>query len=757
MLKEIYSELYNNQKICTEKDNNNSNMRSRLASWSLYSTIVMVTAFLSAKVSGTRIKERVYHDIDTNEISACFRRLNGTTSIGCTSARGGNVGVLIYLDTMADIDKLSDVRFSPYIVLVNPAIFSSSLMTHLESTSQVTGVVLPSVSGGRWEGKVPPEGYSDDSLCPNSETSTSDKCNTENPWNIPGSGLMWKSYQFPIFYIQNTTTTDNLYTCYQAYNTLTTGMAWPLCSVQLSSNMHASRDSETCVRRSNMMNNLTPQKFCDPLNDVTLHYFVSSRNRTLENGDITETPPASVLAVTARLDTLNMFDKAELGFDSPTTGIVTLLAAAKMVSQKMATLSYRDGVSNIMFLLINGEAFENTGSSRLVYDMEHGDFPRALNFENTGTLANGTQAQATLNLTNIRSLIELGQLSNRFSNNLYMHTVNNPAGEVGQFEKFSRLNNLTTKQSKRTELPPSSAQTFLTSTPSLHTVFLSNFDTTYSNPVYHSVYDTALYHGYNHTLGPTQDIVSHLSKVAVVVAQTVTSLATDQEMEFTTDEVSDLINDLLHCYSVSANCSMFHEANSNIAGFSFPNHPFPQYVGVNPSPHTVFTKQVLQLLTGEKITREGKTDEVRKTPTEESEDVAAQKAACLANNSGQNIFTYIFLVGEGCYNGSSVICGSCYRTTVGQTQAGSPAFLEGVLDSYDWASGKYPTWTESVWKEISGRSFLQGDPTHDQLVLGIGVGVFLASLLCVWWVEKNAVLLFPQGGCEYRIGANIAT
>jgi len=730
-----------------------------MKSWmdTLSLSIVTVTVFLSAKVSGTRIKDRVYHDIDTKEISACFRRLNGTTSIGCTSHRSGNVGVLMYLDTLADIDKLRDVTFSPYIVLVNPEIFSSSLMTELESTGHVTGVVLPSVTGGRWEGKVPPAGYSDDSLCPNSETSTSDECNTENPWNKPGSGLMWKSFKFPIFYLHNTTTTDNLYTCYLAHNNLATGMTWPLCSVQLSSNMHATRDSETCVRRSNMMNNLTPQKFCDPLNDVSLHYFVSSRNRTLENGDVTNTPPASVIAVTARLDTLNMFDQAEIGFDSPSTGIVALLATAKMVSQKMSTLSYRDGVSNIMFLLINGEAFENTGSSRLVYDMEQGDFPQALDLENTDTLANGTQA--TLNLTNIRSLIELGQLSNKFSNNLYMHTVNNPAGEVGQLEKFSRLNNLTTKISTRSDLPPSSAQTFLTSTPSLHTVFLSNFDTTYSNPVYHSVYDTALYHGYNHTQGPTQEIVTQLSKVAVVVAQTVISLATDKEVELNTEEVSDLINDLLQCYTVTANCSMFHEANSNVAGFSFPNHPFPQYVGVNPSPHTVFTKQVLQLLTGEKITsEEQKEGKGKKSPDEEeSEDVAAQKAACLANNSGQNVYSYTFLVGEGCYNGSRVTCGSCYKTTVGQTQAGSPAFLEGVVDTYDWASGKYPTWTESIWKEISGRSFLQGDPRHEQVVLGVGIGVFLVSLLSVWWVEKNAVLLFPQSGCEYRLGANIAT
>lgn len=250
-------------------------------------------------------------------------------------------------------------------------------------------------------------------------------------------------------------------------------------------------------------------------------------------------------------------------------------------------------------------------------------------------------------------------------------------------------------------------------TASVLTVFLSNYDTTYSNPVYHSVYDTALYHGYNHTQGPTQDMVTQLAKVAVVVAQTVISLATDQEVELNTDEVSDLINDLLQCYSVTANCSMFHEASSNVAGLSFPNHPFPQYVGVNPSPHTVFTKQVLQLLTGEKIMNE-KQDEGRgkQSPDEreEPEDIVAQKSACLAKNSGQNIFTYTFLVGEGCYNGSRVTCGSCYKTTVGQTQAGSPAFLDGVVDNYDWASGKYPTWTESIWKEISGRSFLQGDP-----------------------------------------------
>jgi hypothetical protein len=130
---------------------------------------------------------------------------------------------------------------------------------------------------------------------------------------------------------------ESLYTCYQTHN-LTNGLA-SLCSVQLISHMHTASDSKTSIRRFNLMNNLTPQTFCDPLNDVNLHYLVSPLNsyRTQESGDIEESAPASVVAVLARLDTLTMFDQAELGFDSPPTGLVVLLATAKMVAAPCPT------------------------------------------------------------------------------------------------------------------------------------------------------------------------------------------------------------------------------------------------------------------------------------------------------------------------------------------------------------------------------------------------------------------------------------
>eukprot|EP00092_Neocalanus_flemingeri_P064854 GFUD01078765.1.p1 GENE.GFUD01078765.1~~GFUD01078765.1.p1 ORF type:complete len:728 (-),score=215.66 GFUD01078765.1:216-2399(-) len=704
-------------------------------------------------VSCSRLKEQIYQDLDPKQIKSCFRRLNGTTTIGCTSERGGNVGVLLFVDTIAEITILEDPTFAPYVVLVNPEIYSDALLTGLEATGHVTGVILPSVTGGRWAGKVPQPGYSDDSICPNSGTSlyknTSEQCTQGSAWNTPGSGLMWRSFNFPIFYLPDTTTTEDLYTCSLTHNNLTSGLSWPLCSVQLSSNMHAASDSQTCMRRSNLLNNLTPQQFCDPLSDSNLHYFVSARNRTQESGDTRESSPASVILVSTRLDALTMFDQTEVGFDSPTTGLVVLLAAAKLVSEKMSSLTYRDGVENIMFLLVNGEAFDNTGSSRLVFDMERGEFPHSLDLSGTNDFANGTQP--TLNLTNIRTMIELGQLSNYSSSTLFLHTENNPTGVVGQIEKFSRQNNLTIKKATRTAIPPSSAQTFLSTSPSLHTVFLSNYDTSYTTPVYHSVYDTAQYHNYNHTQGPDQPLVAHLAKVAVVLAQTVISLASEQEADLSPDQVSTLINELLQCYTVSANCSMFHEASSpNPESFPWAGKtvstPFPQYVGVNPSPHTLQTRKVLQLLTGEK------------TPLDQnSTDLSDQQTACLTKNSQQSVYSYTFLVGPGCYNGSHVTCASCYQTTVGQSEASSPAFTAGVMESYDWTSGQYPTWTESIWKEISFRSFLQGDPAHDQLVFGVGVAVFLVSMVSVWWVEKNAVLIFPHSGGDYRLGGNLDT
>jgi len=113
-----------------------------------------------------------------------------------------------------------------------------------------------------------------------------------------------------------------------------------------------------------------------------------------------------------------------------------------------------------------------------------------------------------------------------------------------------------------------------------------------------------------------------------------------------------LVNEMLHCYTISANCTMFHEAsepgNFPWRGGPPTTTPFPQYVGVRGSAHTLMTRMLLQYLTGEPV--EG--DEVQgiEEVTEGKPDLAKDRADCLAKNTQQNVFRYIYLVGKDCYN-----------------------------------------------------------------------------------------------------------
>ena len=99
----------------------------------------------------------------------------------------------------------------------------------------------------------------------------------------------------------------------------------------------------------------------------------------------------------------------------------------------------------------------------------------------------------------------------------------------------------------------------------------------------------------------------------------------------------------------------------------------------------------------------------------------------------------------------TVLCGQCYRTTVTQSEAASPVFIKENRKHYNWDSGRWPTWTESVWKGFSARSFLLGSPGHDRLVFGVGLSVLLLSLLLGWGIQSKADLLFSPAGDQIQL------
>ena len=80
----------------------------------LHTQLLLVLLALSVITHGQKLKDSIYTDIE--EIRPCLRRLNGTAEIGCTSSIGGNVGVVLYIKDVADVSKLSDDAFAPYIL-----------------------------------------------------------------------------------------------------------------------------------------------------------------------------------------------------------------------------------------------------------------------------------------------------------------------------------------------------------------------------------------------------------------------------------------------------------------------------------------------------------------------------------------------------------------------------------------------------------------------------------------------------------------
>jgi nicastrin len=318
-----------------------------------------------------------------------------------------------------------------------------------------------------------------------------------------------------------------------------------------------------------------------------------------------------------------------------------------------------------------------------------------------------------------------------------MHTANNPKELVDTLR--SNRGGLSTPEAVD-GIPPASAQTFLKSS-AIPTVVLTNYNREFSNNMYHSIYDSADRHNYQYEQGERQKVVTHISKVSMMVAKTIIKLATGQDAPDMEDQ-SVLVNELLHCYTVTANCTMFHEASEPgnypwiFAPESRRKTPFPQYVGVRSSYHTLMTKLALQYLTG--------TIEPLDMESNETPDITEAKANCLAKNSNQNVHHYVYLVGKGCYNSTGVECGKCYKTTVDTTDAASPAFLAGVKEDYDWSSGLYPTWTESIWKVISGRLFLQGSPAHDHGIFAMGIIILVVSLGAVFWLDKNSAIIFTK-------------
>ncbi|XP_017756108.1 PREDICTED: nicastrin isoform X1 [Eufriesea mexicana] len=624
--------------------------------------------FIVNIVAAERIIDMIYMSFEG--VAACFRRHNGTHQFGCSSSMSGNVGIIHLVEDETDIRWLEyNATAGAYTVVLTFSMFTRDILFRLKNTHNINGVLLvKNISQPR------PDFYSPEDTCPN-RYSGYKSCNSASPWNPHGSSLLMEDWPFPMFYTENQTLIEAVKSCFWKHNAhdLENQQHRSLCALEMKSFMFAAINSESCIRRSDFILNIDPTQFCDPLGDRNIYWPLAPLNKDKN----------SIILVTARLDASSLFDGISPGAGNVITGLVTLLATAYYLNN-LAKDTVLNNKTNVVFSLLNGEAFDYIGSSRLIYDLKEGNF-NALGGVN-------------LKFDDIKTVIEFGQLN---KGKLYLHSNNGQNDDV--INKIETALNATVLEGS---IPPTSIQSFLEEKPNLTAVVISDHAQQFQNKYYNGILDDAKSLNFNNDVN---GLATALAKIAVHVAEILYEDVSGNQIPSANSSFQDVehrISQMLICYLENATCDLFRAALS--PSTKLINQVLSLYVGVHRVPNiaTTLTGQLLAFLTRKEV------------PVE-------KETACYENH-------LVWMAGEN-------LEGLCVNSTVNYSTAVSPAF---IIDGYDMKSGIYSTWTESTWQTLSVRMFLKPSAATERLTMILGGSVAVISFFLVWFINSRADILF---------------
>ncbi|XP_043226117.1 nicastrin-like isoform X1 [Amphibalanus amphitrite] len=704
--------------------------------WLIWMTTILL---LSSEATANRIWESIYQDLDATY--SCFKILNGTHEFGCRADFTGNVGLLRVVNSSADLTRLTTSGERQSVVAVVPRQwFTVDTLQRLERMTadpdqgDVKGVILmlPDEDWGPDEAFQ----YSEDDSCPNRWSSfyRSDPASAEfrycpkTPWNPAGTGMFKRSWSFPIILLKNQTQIDDLVKCHHQYNSAGAEGPWPRCAAQMKTFMSAAGNSEICWRRSQRQNLLATQTgaFCSPMGSTNLF-------STWLPPAAAPAPAADTVLVAARTDGATMFDRLAPGADSAVVGMVALMAAARAMADLTPP---QNTTTNVMFMLFSGESFDYIGSDRMVYDMSLGKFPPQAVVPDDEK-AGSKRRPAPMRLSNVSYYLELNQLAR--GTPLFLHSDPVTRRKSPQVDSKVRelMNSLRTyadpgrydvplaDPAPGTPLPPSSLHALLRGNDTVPGLVVTDHNQSYTNSFFHSVYDVR---STVTTGGDLTELADRLSRLAQVVASAAYGLATGQTApDVTVDK--KWVADLLECYLVRANCSLFRDAmdsemsDKTLTRLWQKNRPLPTYVSVagQATMHSYLmrlTHNVLSRWTGETLANVTNADKCR--------------------NDTDRIYSHRWLIRQ-LENGT--LSGYCTRSLVEVSSAVSPAF---EIDDYDWSSGDHPTWAESQWIGFELRIFLMPSLGHELLHLLLGLTVTLLAVGLVLLAERRGHLLFES-------------
>ncbi|XP_063483039.1 nicastrin isoform X4 [Symphalangus syndactylus] len=370
--------------------------------------------------------------------------------------------------------------------------------------------------------------------------------------------------------------------------------------------------------------------------------------------------------------------------------------------------------------VIKQETFDYIGSSRMVYDMEKGKFP--------------------VQLENVDSFVELGQVALRTSLELWMHT--DPVSQKNESVRNQVEDLLATleksgagvpavilrRPNQSQPLPPSSLQRFLRAR-NISGVVLADHSGAFHNKYYQSIYDTAenINMSYPEWLSPEEDLnfvtdtAKALADVATVLGRALYELAGGTNFSDTVQADPQTVTRLLYGFLIKANNSWFQSILRQDLRSYLGDGPLQHYIAVSSPTNTTYVVQyALANLTGTvvNLTRE-QCQDPSKVPSE-----------------NKDLYEYSWVQGPLNSNETDRLP-RCVRSTARLARALSPAF-----ELSQWSSTEYSTWTESRWKDIRARIFLIASKELEFITLIVGFGILIFSLIVTYCINAKADVLF---------------
>uniref|UniRef100_A0A8V8TNI9 Nicastrin n=1 Tax=Homo sapiens TaxID=9606 RepID=A0A8V8TNI9_HUMAN len=421
--------------------------------------------------------------------------------------------------------------------------------------------------------------------------------------------------------------------------------------------------------------------------------------------------------VIKQLDSRSFFWNVAPGAESAVASFVTQLAAAEALQKApdVTTLP-----RNVMFVFFQGETFDYIGSSRMVYDMEKGKFP--------------------VQLENVDSFVELGQVALRTSLELWMHT--DPVSQKNESVRNQVEDLLATleksgagvpavilrRPNQSQPLPPSSLQRFLRAR-NISGVVLADHSGAFHNKYYQSIYDTAenINVSYPEWLSPEEDLnfvtdtAKALADVATVLGRALYELAGGTNFSDTVQADPQTVTRLLYGFLIKANNSWFQSILRQDLRSYLGDGPLQHYIAVSSPTNTTYVVQyALANLTGTvvNLTRE-QCQDPSKVPSE-----------------NKDLYEYSWVQGP-LHSNETDRLPRCVRSTARLARALSPAF-----ELSQWSSTEYSTWTESRWKDIRARIFLIASKELELITLTVGFGILIFSLIVTYCINAKADVLF---------------